>query len=109
MTDGSEPASEHQAPRRIQLSRRKGWRKPPNTVVVARPSKWGNPFRIGENGLSRADAVQQYRRLVTDPAHQGFRERVRTELAGKNLACWCPLGEPCHADVLLEIANGKES
>lgn len=31
---------------------------------------------------------------------------VRAELAGLDLACWCPLDQPCHADVLLEIANG---
>lgn len=33
-------------------------------------------------------------------------EDVRRELAGKDLACWCPLDQPCHADVLLEISNG---
>lgn len=26
-------------------------------------------------------------------------------LRGKHLACWCPLDQPCHADVLLEFAN----
>lgn len=94
-------------PERIQLSRRKGWRKPENTVVVARPSKWGNPFRSGENALSRADAVEQFRDLVMDPGrtYQGFRQTVREELGGKNLACWCPLDQPCHADVLLALAN----
>lgn len=94
-------------PERIQLSRKKGWRKPENTVVVARPSSWGNPFRVGENALSRADAVEQFRDLVMDPgrAYRGFRAQVREELAGKNLACWCPLDQPCHAEVLLEIAN----
>lgn len=97
-------------PQRIQLSRRKGWRKPENTVVVARPSGWGNPFRIGENALDRADAVEQFRDLVMDPGrtYQAFRAEVRKHLAGKNLACWCPLDQPCHADVLLEIANGDD-
>ncbi|MGO7983466.1 DUF4326 domain-containing protein, partial [Rhizobium johnstonii] len=46
----------HDLPHRVQLSRKKGWRKPANTVVVARPSKWGNPFRISD-GLSREQAV----------------------------------------------------
>ncbi|WP_247625296.1 DUF4326 domain-containing protein [Microbacterium galbinum] len=97
-------------PQRVQLSRLKGYRKPENTVVVARPSSWGNPFRVGENALTRADAVAQFRDLVMDPgaAYTGFRAQVREQLAGKNLACWCPLGDPCHADVLLEIANGVE-
>jgi hypothetical protein len=94
-------------PERIQLSRRKGWRKPENTVVVARPSAWGNPFRVGVNAFNRANAVDQFRELVTRPglSFAGFRQQVKLELAGKNLACWCPLDEPCHADVLLEIAN----
>jgi hypothetical protein len=36
-------------------------------------------------------------------------EVIRRELGGKNLACWCPLNQQCHADVLLELANGKGS
>lgn len=106
-------------PERIQLSRRKGWRKPENTVVVARPTKWGNPYRIGEDSgfyaiphnrwtavaffeldLRHGDGIwweSGYRHLTIDD--------VRAELAGKNLACWCPLDQPCHADVLLELAN----
>lgn len=36
-------------PERIQLSRRKGWRMPANTVKVDRTTIYGNPFRIGEN------------------------------------------------------------
>ncbi len=97
-------------PERIQLSRRKGWRKPENTVVVARPSQWGNPFRVGENAIDQAQAVEQFRNLVMDPGrtYQGFRQTVREQLGGKNLACWCHPGTPCHADVLLEIANGDE-
>lgn len=101
-------------PERIQLSRRKGWRKPENTVVVSRPSKWGNPFPIAEHG--RAHAVAAFRAMVEDAdarAHMGYPEpeEIRAELAGKNLACWCRLTDadgarvPCHADVLLEIAN----
>ena len=35
-------------------------------------------------------------------------ERLRAEVAGRDLACWCPLDSPCHADVLLELANPKE-
>lgn len=101
-------------PERIQLSRRKGWRKPENTVVVARPSKWGNPFRILP-GVTRADAVEAFTRHVSarrnpwygwaDLVHYPSDDEIRNELAGKNLACWCPLDQPCHADVLLELAN----
>lgn len=92
-------------PRRIQLSRKKGWRMPPNTVSVARPREHGNPFRIGDFGIpDAAAAVQRYRewrdgRVVGPPVP------LIDTLRGKNLACWCPLGQPCHADVLLELAN----
>lgn len=95
-------------PQRIQLSRRKGWRKPENTVVVARPTKWGNPFPIAEYGRPRAIAA--FRAMLDDPAQRdalGYPdlEQIRAALAGKNLACWCPLDQPCHGDVLLEVAN----
>lgn len=102
-------------PIRIQLSRRKGWRMPPNTVKVARPSGWGNPYRIGPAiecqgvkipAMTRELAVQCYREHIERmlAAHQSTRDAVAT-LRGKNLACWCPLDQPCHADVLLEKAN----
>lgn len=104
-------------PKRFQLSRQKGWRMPFNTVKVDRSSRFGNPFKVGDSiktpdgsiavCTSRAEAVDAFRTLLDQPAMANFREAIRSELRGKNLACWCPLdGEPCHADVLLEIANG---
>lgn len=94
-------------PRRIQLRRSRVWRKPPGAVVVARPSRWGNPFRIGE--FSREEAIARHREwLLAQPA---LVEEVRTQLEGRDLACWCPLEDdegrrvPCHADTLLELAN----
>jgi hypothetical protein len=104
-------------PKRVRLSRRKGWRKPENTVVVARPSTWGNPFVIGEGGMDRAHAVAAFRTMMFEESDatrvaMGYPspEAVVAALAGKNLACWCPLDEPCHADVLLEVANtGRQS
>jgi hypothetical protein len=89
-------------PKRIRLSRGKGWRKPEGAVVVARPSKWGNPFKIGAE-LDRAASVQLYREYLAE--HPELAEAARRELAGRDLACWCPLDEPCHGDVLLEVAN----
>jgi hypothetical protein len=73
---------------------------------VARPSRWGNPFVVGP-GCSRADAVAQFEHaLASGDGALGFTiADVRYELAGKDLACWCPPGEPCHADVLLRVAN----
>jgi hypothetical protein len=108
-------------PQRIQLSRKKGFRLPPDTVVVARPSKWGNPFKVhqptgdpqeimldAQHGVcfSREAAVNRFRRHIGIPPFT--KKIIRAELRGKNLACWCPSGEPCHADVLLEIANGSK-
>jgi hypothetical protein len=95
-------------PKRIQRVRTKGWKMPPNTVYVGRPTRWGNPFTIKEVGDAQA-AVDMFRGAIrTLHATLGFGE-LRRELRGKNLACWCKLSEPCHADVLLEIANAKEA
>lgn len=44
-------------------------------------------------------------RWVAEEASSAWKGRAQIELAGKNLACWCKPGEPCHADVLLELAN----
>jgi hypothetical protein len=68
---------------------------PPNTVYVGRPTKWGNPFK----GKDRDEIIRQYRLWITRGALDPY------ELRGKNLACWCPLDKPCHADILLELAN----
>lgn len=154
------------APKRIQLRRTKGYRKPEGAIVVARPSRWGNPFayrsrdsglvhygpqhlerfgrawdhegRISADGTqhdmwfasddiiethvrwaTRAELVELYRLTITAPTF-GMRmaypsrsghfltasvDDIRRELAGHDLACWCPLDQPCHADVLLALAN----
>lgn len=89
-------------PIRIQRKRTKGWKMPPNTVSVTRPGPWGNHHVI-RPGITRQEAVDLYRRDVT--ARAGTIGRIRDELRGRNLACFCSLDQPCHADVLLEIAN----
>lgn len=107
-------------PQRIQLRRVKGWRMPPNTVVVSRPSKWGNPWTVEECG-SAEEAVRMFRARLPGaplfepaPHPESYMGRIIArlpELRGKNLACWCPLVDregrpvPCHADILLELAN----
>lgn len=107
-------------PRRIQLRRTRGWRMPPNTVKVDRSTRWGNPFVVGKHG-TRAECVDLFGLLVVNGrvnanmrnAEQQVmylgrvQERIG-ELRGKNLACWCPPDAPCHADVLLEIANAPQ-
>lgn len=91
-------------PIRIQLSRRKGWRLPAHTKVVARPTRWGNPFRAVSPG-DRPEAVARYRQWIGQPGQRALREEAIRCLRGHNMACWCPLGGPCHADVLLELVN----
>lgn len=102
------------APARIQLSRRKGWRMPPNTVKVDRTTKWGNPFVVGKHG-TRAECVDLFTKMLAgyicisvDNANEqiAYRRMVKkdkAELRGKNLACWCQPGVACHADVLLKL------
>lgn len=102
-------------PVRVQLSRRKGWRMPPNTVKVDRATRWGNPFPVGFAGPfgrtapDNEGAVGFFRAMLVDPE---LREAASyptdlTPLRGKNLACWCALNAPCHADALLEAANPR--
>ena len=81
-------------------------------IYVGRPTKWGNPFKVGDEGIdSREKAVALYKEWIENkmPNKQKppTNTEIRNELAGKNLSCWCSLDGPCHADVLLEIANGK--
>ena len=121
------------APKRIQLRRTKGSRKPQGAIVVARPSRWGNPYAESDPAaivalsddfqvevpLTAEHAVALYRELMAvrlwwEPDHhpedialaRGWATALE-ELRGRDLACWCPIGEPCHADVLLALANGS--
>lgn len=124
-------------PERIQLRRTPGWRKPAGAVVVSRPSRWGNPYRVVQASYDRmlgeylwtvtappglppffageysrteaaALAVKLYRRGIT--GSQARIEDLTPLLRGKDLCCWCRTDQPCHADVLLELANrGTES
>jgi len=117
-------------PQRIQRRRTKGYDMQAESralngrecVSVCRPGPWGNPFklkRVTVADLSPAQAVQMFRdRLALaieheaspgSVAHPGY-DFIRIaqhleELRGKNMACFCPLGQPCHADILLEFAN----
>lgn len=114
------------APSRIQRKRTKGWRMPEGAVYVGRPTVWGNPWREGSTGwtvlpggfidrephppLTRAEAVESFRNAVEhDMQDEDYAASLRFALAGRDLACWCPLDQPCHADVLLELANGGVS
>jgi hypothetical protein len=96
-------------PKRIQRKRTKGWKMPPNTVYVGRPSKWGNPYFIGGESYggiiikTTSIALEEYRRLFSRIPDLAV--VAQQELRGKDLACWCKEGEECHADFLLKVAN----
>jgi hypothetical protein len=121
-------------PKRVQRSRAAGWKMPPGTIYVGRPSRWGNPFgpyqtrhliaseisletefpmRVAVLCWSLEECLAWYRiycgsirRLYANSYDPGDpRGEWLGPLRGKNLACWCPLDRPCHADVLLELAN----
>lgn len=101
-------------PERIQLRRVKGWRLPERARSVARPTKWGNDFPVGFVCDLNIGGIHSFV-VVRDRGHavdlfiswqaRSLERAARTELAGLDLACWCPLDEPCHADVLLALAN----
>ncbi|WP_439030248.1 DUF4326 domain-containing protein [Gordonia terrae] len=114
-------------PQRIQRKRTKGWRMPAGAVYVGRPTKWGNPYVVHVHTLRCspmhalcplwvADDREQAARLfrhdllfpVTHHPQYPDLDTIRAELAGRDLVCWCPLDQPCHADVLLELANGGD-
>lgn len=117
-------------PKRIQRKRTKGWRMPEGAVYVGRPTRWGNPFHHTEKFYGRDVALRLFRNtiqgvwspsaaerisnvIIPYEAHTAFLKRlgghplelIEFELGGKDLACWCPLDAPCHADILLEFAN----
>ena len=75
---------------------------PVGAVYIGRPTKYGNPFSLST--YSRVAAVEAYR--IHLARHPELVEAARRELAGRDLACFCPLDQPCHGDVLLELANG---
>jgi len=76
---------------------------PPNGKRVTRPSRWGNPFRVGYEATDAAEAVVLFRDHLR--RHRALVELARRELRGFDLGCTCPLDHPCHADVWLEVVN----
>ena len=94
-------------PQRLQQKRTKGWRKPKNAVVISRPSKWGNPFKIDDKH-DRPAVVGLFRKWIEgdDPRAVKMRSEIG-ELRGKDLLCFCPVPGPCHGDVLLELARAS--
>jgi hypothetical protein len=109
-------------PTRIQRQRTKGWRMG-SAIYVGRPTKWGNPFIVGrsyaiaEDDMSPVDGGETAEISCADDAVEAYRGWIGSwfcddldpaELRGRDLCCWCPLDQPCHADVLLELANAPD-
>lgn len=95
-------------PRRIQRKRTKGWRMPKGAIYVGRPTKWGNPYPLSGKLTDRSmrlTAVEMYKSWIEEQ-FESNPEMDISELHGRDLACWCNPDQPCHADVLLELANG---
>jgi Domain of unknown function (DUF4326) len=115
-------------PRRIQLSRKKGWSMPEDGVKVDRTTEFGNPFAvfgpckfeddslswIVQRGIdsrrfpSKADAqaaaVRLYTAWLNEPAQAKLRDRIRLRFKEARPACWCGLSDPCHGDTIADVA-----
>ena len=98
-------------PQRVWKRRTKGWRMPSNTVSVTRPGPWGNLFGVHPHDGGQAAAVAIFRDWLagkypnSEPKRREWILKNLPSIRGKNLACFCEPGTPCHADVLLELAN----
>jgi len=121
--------------KRIQRKRTKGYKMPPGSVYVGRPTKWGNPFVVGREMTAWQKAfiatqlfpfdkiAEEYRRgtfsqpLTLEKSLEYYQIHIEfqvkngnldlSELHGKDLACWCALNKKCHADILLKLANDE--
>ena len=106
-------------PVRIQRKRTRGWRMPAHTIYVGRSSLYGNPYRVARTRreldagdpmvvATPEEAVERFREWIAHTREgRHVMDAAQRLLCGLDLACWCPPGQPCHADVLLEIANPR--
>jgi hypothetical protein len=122
----SSTATAEVKPKRIQRKRTKGWRTPLGVVYVGRPGFWGNPYDADAlslalyrntvqgiwnprllDGLPHEQIAELYQRHIEwrSRSRHILLPEIQTLLRGKDLACWCKEGAPCHADILLELAN----
>ena len=111
-------------PKRIQRMRTKGWKCPPKTLYCGRPTVWGNPFRTVDQYREWIKQGTWHRNNLAENFLPGFnknelshwlpnlRNSVRSGVPllvkFKHLSCWCPLDEPCHVDVILELIRECE-
>ncbi|GAS92665.1 DUF4326 domain-containing protein [Mycolicibacterium brisbanense] len=82
---------------------RDNWRHIPADICIF-------AYVTASGGMDTQEAVDQFRLLMT-VRRRDEPDRLDawlSPLRGHDLACWCPLSSPCHADVLLELANGRD-
>ena len=86
---------------------------PEGAIYVGRPTKWGNLAKVGDsktiNGKTTVVTPELAVALYWFWLDSEQIADAKAELAGRDLVCWCPEGQPCHADLLLEIANEEAS
>lgn len=116
-TDADPLQPDCEKPKRIERKRVKGWGMPHGAIYVGRPTRFGNPFRPGWQDARRSEwhdarkCVELFKFTMCRTDRIGIFTDVEMNeidlniLRGHDLACWCPLDQPCHADVLLELAN----
>ena len=98
----------NQKPVRVQRKRTRGFKLQEAVkngmpvFYVGRPTKWGNPYQ--KTDPQSLDKFRQHieQKMLAD-------KNFLVPLHGKNLACFCPLDSPCHADILLELVNAKKT
>lgn len=84
---------------------------PPGAVLVDRTTDFGNPFKVGKHG-DLPTVLAKYEEWIYKPARVRLRQRMKRELRGKDLLCWCSSPQypmPCHAHIILKIANEDRS
>lgn len=103
---------DHPTPQRVQLKRSKGWKMPADTLKIDRTTRWGNPFTQRDCGSVAAAVAKHAAWMGGQIAAPDGREPpaladIRQALRGHHLACWCALDGPCHAELLLKLANAR--
>ena len=108
-----ENLSEVRYPVRIQRRRTKGWRMPPDSVIVSRPAKYGNPHIVGRCTICQLDhaqeeAVRMYALDLSDGRLGYTADDLQQEFEGvKYVVCWCSEDEACHGDVIVMAVSGQ--
>jgi hypothetical protein len=99
---------------RIQRQRTRGWRMPEGAVYVGRPSQWGNPWELGSPGIGTQPdgspwAIEDVLRWYRQYARECGPFWLQPLLEATALACWCPLEQPCHVDVLIPMVEARRA